>query len=106
MSLSYQLFSISNYYKILALSKEESKDQEWIQLSNTPDLEHHKGKWQKHRKTPHIRQRKGQPFPSRWSQCCKEQTRQYNKDKHETQNNKKDPQKKHGLGTVSTKNTG
>ena len=43
------------------------------------------GKWQKHKETSHIRETRAQPFPGRWSQSCKEQTRQCNKDKRETQ---------------------
>ena len=87
-------------------SKEEGKDQESIQSSTTPDPGYRIGKWQKHKKTSHTREPRGQPFPSRWSQGCKKQTRQYGKDKRKTQNNKKDPQKKHRLGMVSKKITG
>ena len=39
-------------------------------------------KWQKH-KTLHTRESRGQPFPSRWPQGCKKQTRQHGR--HETQ---------------------
>ena len=34
--------------------------------------------------TTHAREQRGQPFPNRWSQGCKKQTRQYYKDKSET----------------------
>ena len=53
----------------------KGKDQESIQSSTTPDQGHHMGKWQKHKKTQHTREPRGQPFPSRFSQGCKEQTR-------------------------------
>ena len=53
------------------------------------------------------REPRGEPFPGRRPQGCKEQTRKYDKSKHETQrDNKKDPQKKQRLGTVSKKMTG
>ena len=44
------------------LSKEE--DQESIQSSITPDQRHYMGKSQKHKKTSHTREPRGQPFPS------------------------------------------
>ena len=45
-------------------SKEEGKDQESIQSSTPPDSGHHIGKWQKHKKTSHILEPRGQPFPA------------------------------------------
>ena len=39
------------------------------------------------RETSHTRELRGQSFPSRWSQGCNGQIRQYNKDKRETHNN-------------------
>ena len=36
-------------------SKEEGKDQEWIQSSTTPCPGHHMGKWEKHKKRSYIR---------------------------------------------------
>ena len=65
-------------------STEEGKDRELIQSSITPDTGHHMGKSQKHKKTQHTREPRGQPFPSRGSQGCKEQKRQHNKDEYET----------------------
>ena len=38
----------------------------------------------KHKKTQHTRKPRGQLFPSRWPQGCKEQTRQHNTHQHET----------------------
>ena len=58
---------------------EEGNDQESMQSSTTY------GKVTKYKNTLHTREIRGQPFPSRWSQGCKAQTRQYNKDNHETQ---------------------
>ena len=56
--------SISTFvYKIT--SKKEGKDHESIQSSTTPDPERHMGKWQKHNKTSHTGEPRGQPFPSR-----------------------------------------
>ena len=43
------------------------------------------GKRQKHKKTSHIKEPRGQPFPSMLPQGCKEKTRQYDKDRHKTQ---------------------
>ena len=56
----------------------------------------------KTQKTSHTREPRGQSFPSRWPQGCKEQIRQYNRQTRNT-NNKKDPQKMHRLGTASKK---
>ena len=86
--------------------KEEDKEQESIQSNTTSDQGHHNRKWQKHKKTSHTIEPRGQPFPSRWPQGCKEQTRQHNKDKDKTYITKNDPQKKHCLGTVCKKITG
>ena len=63
--------------------REEGKDQRSIQSRSSPDFEHHMGQWQKHKKTQHTREPRGQPNTSRWSEGCKEQTQQHNKDKHE-----------------------
>ena len=64
-------------------SKEEIKDQESInQLQHLTQATI----WESD-KTQEIHQTqepRGQPFSSRWLQGCKEQTRQYDKDKHET----------------------
>ena len=49
-------------------SKKEGKDQKSIQSSTTPDQGQHNGKEQKHNKTPHTREPRDQPFPSRWPQ--------------------------------------
>ena len=38
-----------------------------------------------HEKTAHTREPSTLSFPSRWTQGCREQTRQYDKDKHKTQ---------------------
>ena len=38
-------------------SKEEGKDQESIQSSTIFDPGHHMGKWQKHKKTSHTREK-------------------------------------------------
>ena len=62
---------------------EEGKDQEAIQPSTTPDLRHHIGKCKTTRKH-HTREPRGQLFPSRLSQWCKEQTKRPKKDKRET----------------------
>ena len=51
-------------------SKEEGKDQE-SNLSSTPNPKHRMGKWQKHKKTPHTRKRRGQHFPNRWHTAAK-----------------------------------
>ena len=72
-------------------SKEEGNDQESIQSNTTPDLEHHMGKWQKHKKTSHTREPRGQPFPS---------TRLQGTWLIRNTNNKKDPYQKHCLGTI------
>ena len=68
--------------------KQEGKGEKYIQSSTTPDPRHL------------TREPRGQSFPSSRSQGYKEQTRQYIKDKRET-NNKNDPQKKQRLGTAS-----
>ena len=52
----------------------------------------------KHKGTSHMKRLRGQLFPSRWSQSCKEQIGRYNK---ENIYNKNIPQKKHHFGTVS-----
>ena len=44
-------------------SKEEGKDQESIQSSTIFDPGHHMGKWQKHKKTSHTRE-KSKKHPS------------------------------------------
>ena len=62
--------------------EEEGKYQELLQSFTTPDPGNHLGKWQKHKQTSQTRESRGQTFPGRWSQDCKEQTRQHNKDKH------------------------
>ena len=64
-------------------SKEDKKDQESIHSSTTLNPGHHLEKWHKHQKTSHTREPRGQPFPSRWPQGCKEQIRQYGR---QTQN--------------------
>ena len=56
-------------YKLYSV-KVEGRDQESIQSSATPDH-----MVTKHNKTQHARKPRGQPFPSRRSQGCKEQTR-------------------------------
>ena len=43
----------------------------------------------KHKKTSHKSESRGEPFPWRWPQGFKEQTRQYDKDKHEKQMTKR-----------------
>ena len=55
------------------------------------------GKVTKHKNTSHIREPRGQPFPSRWSEGCKERQDSLAK----TNKKHKDPQKKRRLGTVS-----
>ena len=45
-------------------SKEGAKDQESIESKTTPELGHHVGKWQKHKKTSHAREPGGQSFPA------------------------------------------
>ena len=47
------------------------------------------GKLQKHTKTLHTRALRGQPFPSRKQQDCKEQTRQYDRQTRYTNNKKR-----------------
>ena len=74
-----------------------------IQSSTIADLEHHLSKWHKHKETHHTREPRCQLSPGRWSQGCKEETNQNNKNKHETKITKKDPQKKNCLQTVSKK---
>ena len=59
-------------------SREGGKYQEYHNWPRTPY-----GKVTKHKKTQHKRELRVQPFTSRWSQSCKEHTRQHNKDKHE-----------------------
>ena len=56
-------------------------------------------------KTSHTREPRDQPFPSRWTQCCKVQTRQYDRQTRDTYD-KNDKQKKQHLGTVSKNITG
>ena len=68
------------YDKILSVLCQNTS-QESIQSITTPDQGHCMGKWQKHKKTSHTREPRGQPFPSRWPQGCKKQTRPYGKDK-------------------------
>ena len=79
---------ISSFHK----SKEEGKDQEPIQSNTTPDPGHHMRKCYIYNKASHTRERRGQSFPSRRPQGCKEQTRQYDM-KHKIN------QKKHHLET-------
>ena len=50
----------------------------------------------KHKKTSHTGEPRGLTYPSRWPTGCKEQTRQYDRQKRST-NIRKDPQKKHRL---------
>ena len=79
-------------------SKEEGEDQASIQSSTTPDPGHRIGKGQKHQKTQYTREPIGQPFPHQVA------TRLQGTGKTTLQRNlQKDPQKKHRLGTVSTK---
>ena len=73
-------------------SMEEDKNQESIKSSTTPDPGHHIGKLQKHRKHNLQESQAVSPFPRRWSQGCKEQTRNYNKNK--TNNTPPPPKKK------------
>ena len=80
--------------------KGEGKDQESMQSNTTRDPGPRMGKWQKQKKMSHAREPWGQPLPNSWPQCCNEQTRQYDRLTRNT-NNKKDPQKKHWLGTAS-----
>ena len=74
-------------YCLFALQSKEvgkgQKDQESLQSSTIPDPGHHMEKRKKTIKTSHIREQRGQPFPNRLPQGCKEQIRQYDKDKHE-----------------------
>ena len=86
-----------------ASCKEQCNDQALIQSSTTPDPGHRMGKWLKHNKTSHTGEPRGQPFPSRWPQGCKTQTRLCFK---ENTNIKKVLQKKYRLGMVSLKITG
>ena len=60
------------------------------------------GSEKKKKKTSHTR---GQPFPSKYLEECKEHTSQYNKDKHKKTIIKKDPQKSTAL-KWSVKHTG
>ena len=82
-------------------SKKEGKDRESIQSSINFDMGHHMEKWQSTWKHHTQWSKWVSFFSSRWSQGCKKYTRQYNKDKHETQIAKTDQQKKHPLGMVT-----
>ena len=57
-------------------------------------------KWEsdKNQETSHTRESKGQHFPSRWSQRCKEQTRRHNKDKPEIKITKRIHKRSTALG--------
>ena len=46
-------------------SKEESKDQESIQSSITPEPRHERESDKKHKETSHSREPRGEPLPSR-----------------------------------------
>ena len=48
-------------------NKEEGKYQEPIQSNTTPDPGHHMES-DRHKKTSHTREPRGQPFPSGWPQ--------------------------------------
>ena len=74
------LFQAVSFIYIYTKSK-QGKDQGSIQSSTTPDPRYHKRKRQKHRKTSHTREPKGQPFSSRSSQGSNERIRQYNEEK-------------------------
>ena len=83
---------------------EEGKDQQSIQSSTrhlTRDT-----KWESDKNTRKHHSQESQEVSSFPAGDCKEQTRQYNKDKHETQITKQGPQKMQRLGTVSKNNTG
>ena len=78
--------------------KEESKDQESIQSSNTPDPGHCMGKFQNRRKHHIQESEKVNFFPT--GDHKNERNRHDSMTKTNT-NNKKDPQRKHRLGTES-----
>ena len=64
---------------LIRKSKDEGKDKEPIQSTTTRD-----GNVSKTQENTAHREQRLQPFLSRCSQGYKEQTRQHNKDKHET----------------------
>ena len=49
----------------LSMEEEEGKDQESKQSNTIRELGHHMGKLQKHKKTSHTREQRGQSFPSK-----------------------------------------
>ena len=88
-------------------SREECKDQESIQSSAKPDPGQHMGKWQKHSKHNTQESQEGSPLPTGGHTALRNRpdtirntTMKHNLD------NKKDPQKKHRLGTTTQKITG
>ena len=72
------MFFQASQQKINNISKEEIEDQKSIQSGTAADHGHHRGNLQKHITSTEP---KGQSFPSRQSQDCKEQTRHHNKHK-------------------------
>ena len=78
-------------------SKEDGKDQASIQSSTTS----YRGtKWdsdKKNKKTPHMREPRGQPFPAGDHKAARNR---YDSITKTSTNNEKDPQKKHRLRTV------
>ena len=75
-------------------SKKEGKDQESIQSSTTPDPGHHIGEWQKHKKTSHTWEPRGQPFFNRHPKAARNR---HGSMPQTNMNNKEDLQMKHRL---------
>ena len=103
-----QVYTVISWFSVCNknnkhFSKEEGKDQESIQ-SITPNLTHHLGKWQKHKKTTHVKEsQEVSPIPAGDHKAARDRQDRYNKRQTWNINNKKDPQKKHHLGIVSKK---
>ena len=81
---SYFCSKTSSYVSTLFSIKtnKEGNDQESIQTSSTAEPGHTIRKWQKHNKTSHTREPKGQPFLNWWPLGCKKHTWQYGRHKH------------------------
>ena len=81
----------------LCCSEERKKVKIRNRYSQVPGL--HMKKRQKHKTNSLTWETRVQPFPSRWPQGCKAQTRQYHRQTRNT-NSKNDLEKKHSFGTV------
>ena len=94
--VSNTLLPYSKFWVPLSKSKQyyrkkerkKGKNQVSKQWSTTPNSRYHTGKLQNHKKSAKTRKPRCPPFPSKRSQSCKVQTRQYDKKKHKTKTSK------------------